>query len=256
MRPLLSLLTLCLLLPALAARAEPVDLRVITEKSPPSSFHVDGELTGVSVELVREIMRRSGVGAPIEVMPWARGYLMASEIPNIALFATTRLPEREPLFHWVGPLLRLKWVFYGRAGDAPPIDSLDDARSLTRIGTYHNDAREQFLIKNGFTNLESVNAQDINLRKLMAGRIDVVASSNLGEAAWIRAGIVNPGDLEEIFVIRQADLYVAFSLQTDPAIIRSWRAALASMHEDGTFADIHARWLPGQQPPLEPLHAY
>lgn len=242
------IILITLLLGALCA-APAHALRVITEESPPSSFTRDGVLTGASVDMVREIMRRAGDAAEIVSMPWARGYMMLREEPDIALFAVSRTQEREKLFSWVGPLLRVKWVLYAKKDSGIRVRSLDDARKVGSIGTYRDDAREQYLRREGFTNLQSVSSNAINVRKLLAGRIDLMVSSNLGVAGIAREAGAAAEDLEEVFVLRPIDLYIAFSRGVDPALPARWQTALQTMRRDGTYAAIHENWFPGQMPP-------
>ncbi len=248
MQKLLSCAVLCFTIVAFCvpqARA----LRILTEISPPAQFEKDGELTGYTVELVREAMRRLGLDQEIEVFPWARAYMMLESDPDIALFATTRTAEREDMFHWAGPISRLKWALYGRKGSLVSIDNIETAKQLDRIGTYHNDAREQFLIKEGFTNLESVNDNVQNVRKLMRDRIQAVASSNIGIRAIAQKAGVDPSELRELLVLKKADLYVAFSQKTDSAVVQQWQQAFDDMRADGTFAAIYTKWLPGEEVP-------
>ena len=44
---------------------EPFDLTIMTEEYAPLNFTVDGELTGQTTEVVRELMRRTGTSATI-----------------------------------------------------------------------------------------------------------------------------------------------------------------------------------------------
>jgi polar amino acid transport system substrate-binding protein len=43
--------------------------------------------------------------------------------------------------------------------------------------------------------------------------------------------------------------YIAFSRQTDAAVVQRWRRALDAMHQDGSFAEIFRRWMPHAQLP-------
>ena len=70
MKNLLLLLFFCLAtFPAQAG-----ELSILTEEDAPLNFTRDGEVTGISGEIVKEIMRRLEIKASIEVLPWARAY--------------------------------------------------------------------------------------------------------------------------------------------------------------------------------------
>jgi polar amino acid transport system substrate-binding protein len=225
-------------------------MTIITEPDyPPSSMMVAGAISGSSVEVVKELQRRVGDSSEIEVLPWARGYTMAVSQPNVALFATTRTPEREKLFHWVGPILANEWAFYAMKGRMAPLKSLEEARKLGAIGTYRDDAREEYLKSLGFTNLESVNNFTASAKMLEAGRVDVFTGSDIGLNETLQAAGVDPTRVEKVFTIKKVDLYIALSKGTDPKTVAAWQKAFADMKADGTFAVIYGKWYPGQTPP-------
>lgn len=233
------------LLLAFALAATPAfALTIATEESPPSTIVRGDTLSGVSVEIVREIQKRIGDSTRIDVFPWARAYSMATTTPDFILFATTRTPEREPLFTWVGPILSIKWGFFAMRSKARRLCSLEEAKAGVIIGTYKDDAREQFLKSQGFTNLESSNSQMLNIRKLKAGRIDLLVSTNIGTATMPESCGLKPGDMVNVFTFKEVELYIAFSKGSDEATMAAWQKAFDEMQGDGTLAGIQARWLP------------
>lgn len=236
--------TTFLLLATLLAATPAFALTIATEDSPPSTIVKNDTLGGISVEIVREIQRRTGNTTRIEVFPWARAYTMASTTPDVVLFATTRTPEREPLFRWIGPIFSIKWGFYARKDKARPLSSLEDAKTGVVIGTYKDDAREQYLKSQGFTNLESASTQMINIRKLKAGRIDLLVSTNIGVSTMPESAGLKQGDLVNVFTFKEVDLYIAFSKGSDEATVAAWESAFEDMQEDGTLEAIQKRWLP------------
>ncbi|MDM8543095.1 ABC transporter substrate-binding protein [Desulfococcaceae bacterium HSG9] len=219
-------------------------LTILTEDSPPLNFIRDGQLTGSSAEVVREILKRLNSTDTIQVVPWARGYHQAQTQSDTVLFSTTRTAERENLFQWAGPLCIVKWVFYARRGAGININSLADAKKVGSIGTYKNDVREQFLKQHGFTNLDSSNTPISNIKKLLSGRIDLWFDANVGLLELARKASVNPLDVEPIYTFRDATLYIAFSKTTSSTIVKQWQATLDEMYKDGTFARISQKWLP------------
>src|SRR5690606_1596967 len=95
------LLLLASLLFALPIHAGQQSLQLFTEEYPPVSFSRNGVADGMATELVREILRRLGETASIQVVPWPRGYLMVQRTPGTGLFATIRSAQREADFKWV-----------------------------------------------------------------------------------------------------------------------------------------------------------
>lgn len=255
LRTIFHTCAVCALLLCLWSGPAWAELRLLTEISPPAQMEVDGRLTGRTVELMREAMRRLGLDLPIKVLPWARAYQMALSGPETGLFATTRTAEREALFKWAGPLTRLQWVFYARKGSNLAISSLEDAKKVKRIGTYRMDAREQFLRRQGFSNLESVNDQATNLRKLMLGRVDLVAGTNFGTYGIARKANIDPEQIEEVFAFRTMDLYLAFSRDVPDEQVARWNTTFEAMHDDGSFRRIYQTWQPGSIMPPRPSQA-
>ncbi len=235
----------------LASPAWGGELRVYTEVTGDSAIYQDGKLTGGAVEVVREVMRRIGLESDIQVIPWARSYDALLHDPDVVLFSTALTEERQDLFQWVGPILRADWVLLARKGEGHLISSLEDAKRVSKIGTYISDVRDKYLVELGFTNLERCTDMVINYRKLARGRLDLVAAADLG-MDWVseEAGL-EAGELEIALSFYQIDAYIAFSKKTDAAIVELWRDALDSMKTDGTFQRIYGEWFPGKTPPLK-----
>lgn len=201
--------------------------------------------------MVREMQRRLGDASPITIVPWARGLALALKQRDVALFPTARTPEREHLFHWVGPIGRNDWSFYKRRGDTLTIKSLEDAKRVEGIAVYQHDARHSYLRKLGFTNLQDASNNILNIRKLLHNRVDLIACSNLCPMQ-LELALRQPSELiEEALVFRRTHLYLAFSKKTDEETVSTWGDAYAAMIADGTFHAIHEYWLPGVPSPLQ-----
>lgn len=224
------------------ARAQ--EMMVLTEDSPPFNFLRDNSLTGSSVEIVLEILRRIEHPDNIRALPWARGYNMLQTRANVALFSTARTPEREEQFYWIGPLYTVHFGFYARKDSNIKLYSLEDAKRVGSIATYKDDVREQLLKSMGFKNLDSSKSPASNLRKLMAGRVDLWLFSNLGMPGLAGQMGIDPSELKLILPFRSVQSYVAISRQTPEQLVNRWESAFQSMVQDGTFSEISRRWLP------------
>jgi polar amino acid transport system substrate-binding protein len=220
-------------------------LRIYTEIYEPLQIRsADGGLSGIAVDMVREIQRRVGNADPITVVPWARGYKEALSHPGVVLFAMSRTEDREGLFRWVGPLDETVFYFLVKAGAKVAPWTLEEARRLKAIGVYVNDVRDQYLTRAGFTNLDRADDNATNVKKLMLGRLDAVAV-NLDEVKGLaeRAGF-KPSDLELTFPFLKTRQFIAFSRETDPETVARWQAALDGMRMDGTFKAIYRKYEP------------
>ncbi|MCK5195422.1 MAG: transporter substrate-binding domain-containing protein [Desulfobulbaceae bacterium] len=219
-----------------------VALKIFTEDSPPGNYLHNEKLTGLSVEVIREILSRLNIPENIQVVPWARGYSLTLTQPNVALFSTTRLPQREKLFKWVGPLYTQTWGFYSKKGLNLQIDSLDDAKKVARIGTYYKDAKEQFLKKKGFANLVSTNKNISNIKRLIEGKLDLWVSSDFNMPYLAQQAGVAPNQLELVHTFRKVNNYIAFSIQTPDELIDTWQQTLDELKRDGTYKRLSEKY--------------
>ncbi len=217
--------------------------RIFTEDSPPSTYMRNGKLVGLSAEIVQEILRRLNLADTIEMVPWARGYNMALNEPDVLLFSTTRLPQRETLFQWVGPLYTQTWGFYKRRGSALSINSMQEAKKVSRIGTYRKDAKRQYLSGLGFTNLVSTNRNINNILHLVQEDIDLWVSSDFNMLHLVQQVGVDPQALELAYPFHQVGNYIAFSKATSPHVVRLWQQVLDEMKSDGTYERISRKYV-------------
>lgn len=223
-------------------KVDQANMNIFTENMPPMNYRQNGQVTGYATDIVRQILRRTGQDIPIEQVSWARGYEEALTEPNTALYSTVRSAQREDLFNWVGPIALRKMVFFARKGARIKITSFSDAKKVNSIGTYKDDAKEQFLLKAGFTNLETVINDEINPKKLASGRIDLWISTDIAGLLKAQRAGVDQTKLEAIFTIKENKLYIALSKQTPTSTVKSWQTALDAMHKDGSYQRILNQW--------------
>jgi polar amino acid transport system substrate-binding protein len=221
------------------------ELYLATESSAPSSMLEGGQVVGIGTDKVREIMVRAGISYTIALLPWKRAYTAALERADACVFSTTRTPEREPLFKWVGPTDEAQWVLMARIGSGIRLHSLDDARRY-RIGTYNGDARDHFLRERGFT-VDPAPNDMLNPTKLLMGRIDLWAAS------WRRGGnsvLEQNGwgqKIEPVLTFNRIQVFLACNRAVPDALIARMNAAFDAMGRDGTLRRIerkYGNWAP------------
>ncbi|WP_137939668.1 transporter substrate-binding domain-containing protein [Chitinivorax sp. B] len=237
----------CLLVSHAAHAVTP--LQIYTEEWPPITFSKAGKPAGLAVEVVQAIQAKLKQTDLIRVVPWARGWAMATTYPNVVLFTVTRTPERESLFTFLGPVAVGTTDFYALRGTNIRIRSLEDARELRSIGVYHKAVEEQLLLSKGFTNLDTAATPDVAARKLIAERISVWCNANLTMRSIMESAGLDPDQIEKVYTLQENWLYLTFSRGTDPKLIDSWHRALQELKQDGTFDRIYRQWLPGNTPP-------
>lgn len=222
--------------------ADPVAL--YTELAEPGQFKVNGEPTGFMVEMVEAIARDAGDEATVSLFPWRRAFQAAQEEPNRAVFPTTRTPEREPLFQWVGPLYVVEWVLYGlSSASLPEINRIEDAAGVPGIGVYNGDARERYLRQLGFDNLVVAPRPASLWRMLEQRRITLLVASNILSVPMLEGAGLTAADLDKVLTFREVELYLAFSPATDPAVVERWQASFERLTASGEIQRILDAWL-------------
>ena len=118
-------------------------------------------------------------------------------------------------------------------------------QKIRKIGVTQGVANFEMLRKQGFTNLEVLTGSDDeeNIRKLVNGEIDLWPT--LFMAGLYNSGLQGlSGEIEPIkdVVAFSGDLYIAFNIQTDDAIIKRWQNALDKLNENKVVEQITHRY--------------
>lgn len=244
-----SLVAALLAVYSVLAHARPAmpRLYITTEAAAPSSMRDGDRIVGIGTDKVREIMARAAIDATIELLPWKRAYSAALARPDACVFATTRTPEREPLFKWVGPTGEAQWVLLGRADRHFRLRSLEDARGY-RIGTYHGDARDQFLRARGFA-VDPAPTDLINPQKLLLNRIDLWAAS-LGRSTTVLDRNGWSANIVPVLVFNRIQLYLACNRAVPDALVARMNAAAEAMERDGAMRRIERNYENWAPPPF------
>lgn len=219
----------------------------MTEDYPPFNYAVDGELRGISVDIVVELFERTKSGharSDIELLPWARGYNLTLKKKNYALFSTTRTEAREKLFKWVGPFTATVIGLTARKDRELVINSAADLAKL-QIGVVKDDIGHQLLkaAKVPDERLDVVPTNDLNYKKLISGRIDAFAYESTVAKFGLMALGENLKDYEVIHELKRAELYLALNPQTSGEAVDILQSAFDDMVEDGSHERILSRYL-------------
>jgi polar amino acid transport system substrate-binding protein len=242
------------LLAMLAALAFPAraaeELHIVTEELPPYNMTQNGQVTGLSTEVVQAVLKEAGVQAPIQSMPWARAYDIALNSENVMIYSITRTPQREKLFKWVGIVAPTHWFLFARSGSGIRLNTLDDARKY-QIATVNEDAGEQYLVGKGFVigkNLQSSSKYELNYEKLRLRRVDLWIANELNALYLVRQAGDDSGDaVTRVLALPElgsgGGLDIAFSLKTPDATVERFRKALQAIKRNGTYDTLQRKWL-------------
>ncbi|WP_338474140.1 ABC transporter substrate-binding protein [Pseudomonas sp. MS646] len=235
------------LLLAGTARAADTSLVLLTENFPPynmakngKNFAQDENIQGIAVDIVREIFKRADITYSLTLrFPWERIYKLALENPGYGVFVMARLPEREKLFKWVGPIGPDDWIMLAKADSTIALDSLEQARKY-RIGAYKGDAIAETLCKQGLNPIVVLRDQD-NARKLVNGQIDLWATGDPAGRYLARQEGVS--DLKTVLRFNSAELYLALNKNVPDEVVARLQKALDELRREGAVDAIMARYL-------------
>ncbi len=215
-------------------------IHIVTENFPPFNYEEGGEIKGKNTEVVRMVLKELNIQPEIEVLPWARAFQMAKDLPNVMIYSITRHAKRENLFKWVGQIAP-SYIYLFSLKTNPPfrIHTLEDARPY-RIGTVREDYQEHFLLSHGFAkgvNIMPGNRYELGLKKLLNNRIDLWAVPESTAFYLARREGYDPLKiLRKEFAFDQISHegnYIAFGVNTSDQIVEKFRKALAKVKQQG-----------------------
>lgn len=241
--------TVGLLLMSASVTAAP-KLALYTEEWPPMTFTSGkGTPDGMAVEVVNEILRRTGQSSGIAVVPWMRGYKLLLTRPNVMLFTVGRTAERERSMTLLGPIAISSTVLLARSEDAVSLQALGSDILKREVAAYQGSIFESTARSKGFTTIRQTGSAAEAARMLLGRRVDLWVEGNIAVAQTLQRLGIPPGRVARVMTLDSLDLYLAFSRGTNRDTILRWQAVLRDMKRDGTFQAIHQRWFPGEAPP-------
>lgn len=222
------------------------DLNILTENLPPFNMSDNGKnyargenITGISTEIVSAACERAKINCKLTLkFPWKRIYDKALTSKNYAVYSTSRLPERENKFQWVGPLVEERWVLMARPDSTINLATLGDAKLYT-VGGYQEDAIADYLEEKGLSVTRSADNK-INIDKLMRGQLDLWATGSVsGPYFGKESGVVG---LKEVLAFYNDRMWLAVNKHTSPDTVNALNQAIAEMKKDGTFERIASKY--------------
>lgn len=230
----------------IGATAQAATLDITTEENAPFNY-VDSQhrVSGISTEILLEMGRRTGTQMKIQVTPWARAYQTALNSADNCVYSTVRLPEREALFKWVGPISVNKWALFAKGDFHTPLTTVNDARAY-RMGGVILDAKSLYLKSLGFSNFDLVGDDNLNLAKLMAGRIDLwISGLYRGKELAAQAGIKN---IKPVLVVREVEYFLACNPKTSEETLHALNQSLQALRKEGFVKTVTDRYADRMQP--------
>ncbi len=203
-------------------------IKVVTEEFPPYN-HSDpnGVIVGHATGVVHDILSRSNLNYTLHIYPWKRSYQYALTEPNTLIYSILRTPQRESLFYWFCPLNpKLKMHFYSKANHAINASTMEEALQY-RIGVVQGSYEHRVMNDLGLVDtihLDVAGDRAANLKKLQAGRVDLIAQEAQSFAYDVKQAGLAMTHFKVASPIKAndpPDVCLALNKQSDPQVIEA-----------------------------------
>lgn len=232
---------LCVLLTVFSASS--ATLEIVTSDFAPFQIQVGKNVEGIATEIVKEVITLSGETGEIRMYPWPRVYKIAQREANVIIYSINRTPEREKLFKWIGVIAPYD-VYFWKMANRPEIvvTSLNDAKKYISGGVF-DDVKGAFLLNNGFErgrNIDFVGNDILNIRKIFAGRIDLLISDKLSLTFKVKEAGHDYSELKKLIKVEgiSSNLYMAASLQTPDQTVERLHRALEQFKKSKKYREL------------------
>lgn len=230
-------------------------LTLVTLESPPAEFLLDGKSTGRNVDITRECLRRMGFLCEVKIVPWKRALIMVENGIADGIIDAAHTPERGTFLHYPDEeIYSEEWYAFKRRKDPVSFD-----KGLTNVGTVSLGISRGFeyggLIQDAIDNhrfkrLEEVVNNEMNIKKLLAGRFDAFVGVKLTILSLSKKmgyedkiSMVPKTGSQTPYLLSSSKTYVAFSKKTmtrEIAVLFSM--TLKQMKADGTVHKIERNY--------------
>lgn len=221
-------------------------LRVVTSDFPPFQMLRGNKVSGITTEIVEAVINNAGFKSDIKMYPWPRAYKMGLREPNVLIYSIVRTPEREKLFKWIGPIAPYNVYFWKlKSRKDIKIHSIEDAQHYKAGGVIDDNKADQ-LKKLGFVigkNLDMVSSDELNIRTLYAGRIDIMTFDDLSFRHKVQADGKDFNQLEKIIKLDGSshEMQLATSLDMPDAVVAKLRVSLIAFKKTKKYQQIKNR---------------
>jgi polar amino acid transport system substrate-binding protein len=225
-------------LPKAACSQTSNPLTLYTEDLPPYNMIENGQVTGISSEIITTALSRQQIGFTVRLVAWPRAYHEALTDPNSCVYSTVRSADREALFQWIGPIGRDSLSVFVLPDSPIEARTLADLKGYRTVST-PGDYAEPRLRESGVKIVPAPLQSDRQLTMLSAGRIDFwTANRSRAQIDAKRAGI----RLRELFSYDDFELYLACNRAVAPELISRADTAIKQLWASGEAARITAKF--------------
>lgn len=206
-------------------------LLVVTEDLPPLNYVENNIIKGHHTYLVKELLKLADLKYSMAILPWARSYQIAQTQPNVLIYTINHTQSRHDKFQWITEFpTKLNINYYALASSNFKNLTLTELKSL-RIGTEYNTANDDYITRNGFSNITRVSHIQQTIGMLKRNRIDIViASPGQIKEASIKKGM-NFSQLSNLGTAFTGKPSIAVSLSTPRSTVKKLKEAYIKLSQ-------------------------
>ena len=256
-------LVLALILEAATAPARAETYPLASLEAPPYVMRQGGRVTGISAEVARAAFQRLGHEAVLETASVDEIWAGLKDGRFQGVFDLYRTPEREALLDFGQESLADQVVVLMVRKDSPipdaPLGELletqaDRAWGLVQ-GASNGPGLDKALVQGRLHRVVPAANSLENMKNLLAGRVDILASSRYG-AMRLLEGLGRTDDVRELAPpLETLPSFLALAKTPgSPALVQALDQALTDMKRDGTIQSILEAWFKAslEQPAKRP----
>lgn len=223
------------------------NLTILFHSNPPLSYEEGGARSGYIAEIVDAMLHEIPITTQAHYMPVARAFQTLAAQKNTLMYPVTRLPEREHLYEWIGPVAQRSITAYKlKARKDIQITQLSDLSNY-HLGIVRELASSKNILANPAINKDLIDfapTHESNFRKFLLGRNDLIVSSEWTAIYMMRTLNHSMRELEPVLVLdQQHQYYIALNKNTDPVLVSRLRAAFYRLEKAGLLEQLKQKYL-------------
>lgn len=219
--------------------------------TPFSYMDVDGNLTGIDVELATEAFDRMGYKANIEFIDWEEKKQLLQKGTIDCVWSSFTMDGRENEYKWAGPYMKSNQVVAVNIDSE--IHTLEDLNGKT-IAVQSTTKPEDLFREHDeklpkFRKVLSVKNRDLLYTFLSKGYVDAIAAHDTSIEQFMENFDMEYRILDEPLLT--VGLGVAFDINDDRGLDKELSKTLKEMQSDGTIKKVIEKYLPNAERYLE-----
>lgn len=210
----------------------------------PYGYMEKGEIVGLSTDVVRFIVKDANIHVDSwTIPPWARALYQAENTPNAVLYTVVRRPEREKMFHWIGPVSdRNQYLFKLKSRQDIVLNSMEDAKKY-KVGAVYGTAITDMLLSKGIQPYK-VAKHDQTVKMLLAGRLDLVVHLDYSLAYIARKLGVSYSTFEPVLLVDGTHkYYVVLNKDSTLWLVEKFETSFKKLVDNGELTKIQQKYL-------------